>query len=93
LRRRQPRRGKIARAAALCYQGAYLDKFIKMPIKDYDKPAEQELIKACHAGSPLQIKTERPTKGTAENTIRAGLIRELLLGTDLWANNARRVDR
>ena len=42
-----------------------------MPIKDYDKPAEQELIKACHAGSPLQIKTERPTKGTAENTIRA----------------------
>ena len=53
-----------------------------MPIKDYDKPAEQELIKACHAGSPLQIKTERPTKGTAENTIRAGLIRELLLGTE-----------
>ena len=53
-----------------------------MPIKDYDKPAEQELIKACRAGSPLQIKTERPTKGTAENTIRAGLIRELLLGTE-----------
>jgi hypothetical protein len=50
LRRRRPRRGKIARAAALCYQGAHLDKFIKMPIKDYDKPAEIALIEACRMG-------------------------------------------
>ena len=53
-----------------------------MPIKDYDKPAEQKLIKACRMGVALQISTERPTEGTALNTIRAGLIRELLLGTE-----------
>jgi len=81
LRRRRPRRGKIARAAALCYHGAHLDKFIKMPIKDYDKPAEIALIEACRMGGGLQISTELPTEGTAENTIRAGLIRALLLTT------------
>ncbi len=82
MRRRQSRRGKIARATALCYQGAHLDKYIYMPIKDYDKLAEQKLIKACRMGAALQISTERPTEGTALNTIRAGLIRELLLGTE-----------
>ena len=53
-----------------------------MPIKDYDKPAEIALIEACRMGGGLQISTELPTEGTAENTIRAGLIRELLLGTE-----------
>ena len=46
-----------------------------MPIKDYDKPAEIALIEACRMGGGLQISTELPTEGTAENTIRAGLIR------------------
>ena len=53
-----------------------------MPIKDYDKPAEIALIEACRMGGGLQISTELPTEGTAENTIRAGLIRELWLGTE-----------
>ena len=53
-----------------------------MPIKDYDKPAEIALIEACRMGAVLQISTERPPEGTTENTIRAGLIRELLLGTE-----------
>jgi hypothetical protein len=41
-----------------------------MPIKDYDKPAEIALIEACRMGGGLQISTELPTEGTAENTIR-----------------------
>ena len=53
-----------------------------MPLKDYDKPAEKALIAFCRAGLGLQISNVRPTKGNDENTIRAGLIRELLLGTE-----------
>jgi hypothetical protein len=53
-----------------------------MPLKDYDKPAEIALIKACRMGGSLRISDVRPTEGTARNTIRAGLIRELLLGTE-----------
>jgi hypothetical protein len=92
LRRRQRRRGKIARATALCYQGAYLDKFIKMPLKDYDTQAEKALIEACDMGGRLQISDVRPTEATAENTIRAGLIRELLLGTEDRKPPARGLD-
>jgi len=52
-----------------------------MQIEIYDKPAELRLIKACRKGGPAIFSMERPEKGRADNTIRAGLIRALLLGT------------
>ena len=52
-----------------------------MQIEDYNKPAEQTLIQACRKGAPTIFSMERPEKGSADNTIRAGLIRALLLGT------------
>jgi len=51
-----------------------------MQIEDYDKPAELRLIQACRKGDDTIISSERPEKGSADNTIRAGLIRALLLG-------------
>jgi len=63
-----------------------------MPIEDYDKPAEIALIEACHMGGRLQISDVRPTEATAENTIRAGSIRELLLGTEDRKPPARGLD-
>ncbi|WP_438974079.1 hypothetical protein [Planktomarina temperata] len=52
-----------------------------MQIEIYDKPAERKLIAACRKGRATIISRERPEKGSADNTIRAGLIRALLLGT------------
>ena len=52
-----------------------------MQIEKYDKPAELRLIEACREGDDTIISMERPEKGSADNTIRAGLIRALLLGT------------
>ena len=52
-----------------------------MQIEDYDKPAELILIQACREGGATIISWERPEKGNTDNTIRAGLIRALLLGT------------
>ena len=52
-----------------------------MQIEDYDKPAELRLIEACRNGYDTIFSMERPEKGSADNTIRAGLIRALLLGT------------
>ncbi|MDP4062713.1 hypothetical protein RBLE17_24810 [Rhodobacteraceae bacterium LE17] len=52
-----------------------------MQIEDYNKPAEQTLIQACRKGAPTIFSMERPEEGSADNTIRAGLIRALLLGT------------
>ncbi|MDB4019990.1 hypothetical protein N9491_05185 [Planktomarina temperata] len=52
-----------------------------MQIEDYDKPAERILIQACRRGVPALFSMERPEKGSADNTIRAGLIRALLLGS------------
>lgn len=52
-----------------------------MQIEDYDKPAELRLIQACRKGDDTIFSMERPEKGSADNTIRAGLIRALLLGT------------
>ena len=52
-----------------------------MQIEQYDKPAELRLIEACREGEDTIISMERPEKGSADNTIRAGLIRALLLGT------------
>ena len=52
-----------------------------MQIEDYDKPAELRLIQACRKGDDTIISSERPEKGSADNTIRAGLILALLLGT------------
>ncbi|WP_347863249.1 hypothetical protein [Planktomarina sp.] len=52
-----------------------------MQIEIYDKPAERKLIAACRKGRATKISRERPEKGSADNTIRAGLIRALLLGT------------
>ena len=49
--------------------------------KIYDKPAELRLIQACREGDDTIFSMERPEKGSADNTIRAGLIRALLLGT------------
>jgi len=53
-----------------------------MQIKDYDNPAELRLIEACRKGDDAIISWARPEAGRADNTIRAGLIRALLLGTD-----------
>ena len=52
-----------------------------MQIEIYDKPAELRLIQACRRGVPAIFSRKRPEKGSADNTIRAGLIRALLLGT------------
>ena len=52
-----------------------------MQIEIYDKPAELRLIQACREGDDTIISSERPEEGRADNTIRAGLIRALLLGT------------
>ncbi|MDB9881144.1 hypothetical protein OAC67_03280 [Planktomarina temperata] len=52
-----------------------------MQIEDYDKPAELRLIQACRKGDYTIMSSERPEEGSADNTIRAGLIRALLLGT------------
>ena len=54
---------------------------IFMQIEIYDKPAELRLIQACREGRTEKISSERPEEGRADNTIRAGLIRALLLGT------------
>ena len=43
-------------------------------------------------GGRLQISDVRPTEATAENTIRAGSIRELLLGTEDRKPPARGLD-
>jgi len=43
--------------------------------------AEDKLIKNCSNGSDTIISKERPEEGSPNNTIRAGLIRALLLGT------------
>ena len=53
-----------------------------MQIKDYNNPAELRLIEACRKGDDAIISWARPEAGRADNTIRAGLIRALLLGTD-----------
>ena len=52
-----------------------------MQIEKYNKPAELRLIEACRNGYDTIFSMERPEKGSADNTIRAGLIRALLLGT------------
>ena len=52
-----------------------------MQIEKYNKPAELRLIQACRKGDDTIFSMERPEKGSADNTIRAGLIRALLLGT------------
>ena len=52
-----------------------------MQIEDYDKPAELRLIQACREGGAAIFSRKRPEEGSADNTIRAGLIRALLLGT------------
>ena len=60
-----------------------------MQIEDYDKPAELRLIEACRNGDDTIFSMERPEKGSADNTIRAGLIRALLLGTGDCTPTAR----
>ena len=52
-----------------------------MQIEIYDKPAELRLIQACREGEAKITSLKRPEEGSADNTIRAGLIRALLLGT------------
>ena len=52
-----------------------------MQIEKYNKPAELRLIQACRKGDDTIFSMERPEEGSADNTIRAGLIRALLLGT------------
>ena len=54
---------------------------ISMQIEIYDKPAELKLIQACREGDATIISLKRPEEGSADNTIRAGLIRALLLST------------
>ncbi len=44
--------------------------------------AEKAFIAACATGNRHILSTERPTRGTKANTIRAGLIRFMLLGGD-----------
>ncbi|MBT4243957.1 MAG: hypothetical protein HOD77_08585 [Planktomarina temperata] len=71
--------GEIARAGAIGQPASYSDKMISMQIKKYNKPAEQRLIQACREGDDTIISRARPEAGRADNTIRAGLIRTLLL--------------
>ena len=52
-----------------------------MQIEIYDKPAELRLIQACREGDATIISLKRPEEGSADNTIRAGLILALLLST------------
>ena len=73
--------GKIARAGAIGQPASYSDKMISMQIEIYDKPAELRLIQACREGDATIISLKRPEEGSADNTIRAGLIRALLLST------------
>ena len=74
--------GEIARAGAIGQPASYSDKMISMQIEIYDKPAELRLIQACREGDDTIISWARPEAGRADNTIRAGLIRALLLSTD-----------
>jgi hypothetical protein len=73
--------GEIARAGAIGQPASYSDKMISMQIEIYDKPAELRLIQACREGDATIISLKRPEEGSADNTIRAGLIRALLLST------------
>ena len=85
--------GEIARAGAIGQPASYSDKMISMQIEIYDKPAELRLIQACREGDDTIFSMERPEKGSADNTIRAGLIRALLLGTgDCTPPGPRAVD-
>jgi hypothetical protein len=52
-----------------------------MQIEDYDKHAEQKFRENFSKGRDTIISEARPKKATTANTIRAGLIRALLLGT------------
>ena len=58
-------------------------QLISMQIEDFKDltHAEDKLIKNCSNGSDTIISKERPEEGSPNNTIRAGLIRALLLGT------------
>ena len=49
------------------------------------------MIQACRKGDDTIISSERPEKGSADNTIRAGLIRALLLGPGDCKPPARRL--
>ena len=72
---------EIARAGAIGQLASYSDKMISMQIEIYDKPTELRLIQACREGDATIISLKRPEEGSADNTIRAGLIRALLLST------------
>ena len=52
-----------------------------MQIEDYDTPAEQKFRENFGNGWDTIISEARPQVATHDNTIRAGLIRALLLGT------------
>ena len=54
-----------------------------MQIEDFKDltHAEWKLIENCRNGLVTMINKERPKKATPDNTIRAGLIRALLLRT------------
>jgi len=73
--------GEIARAGAIGQPASYSDKMISMQIEIYDKPAELRLIQACREGEAKITSLKRPEEGSADNTIRAGLILALLLST------------
>ena len=53
-----------------------------MPIEDFKAPtdAERKLIENFSDGQDTIISEARPIKGSPDNTIRAELIRALLLG-------------
>jgi len=52
-----------------------------MQIEDYNKPAEQKFRENFSKGWDTIISEARPQEATPDNTIRAGLIRALVLGT------------
>jgi len=57
-----------------------VEEFRAQTGKDKPSQAEEALIKACRAGEPCILSTTRPTSGTDANTIRARLLRLLILG-------------
>jgi hypothetical protein len=55
-------------------------EFLAQTGKDAPLAAEEKLIKACRAGQPCILSETRPTSGTDANTLRAPLLRMLILG-------------
>lgn len=57
-----------------------VNEFLALTGPDAPTTAERALIEACRAGEPCILSETRPTSGTDANTVRAPLLRLLILG-------------